>query len=103
MGNLLSSGVNFADGRIKGDGLEMPFGGSEKHLGIVCTWKHVMVDSFVDNGGSMINDVTVLCVMERMIELGTNLGDVLKRIPKFTVRLGYSDWRLPDAKELQYY
>ncbi len=95
-------GVNFADGRIKGYGLTDPRGGEKKfYLIYVRGNSDYGKNNFVDNGNGTISDnATGLMWMQNDSEMGMNWQDALKYADT-TQYAGYSDWRLPNAKELQ--
>ncbi len=96
-------GVNFADGRIKGYGLQMPFGGSEKTFSVLYVRGNTGygINNFVDNGDSTINDnATGLMWMKNDSKAGMTWENALSYSENLQYA-GYSDWRLPDAKELQ--
>lgn len=94
-------GVNFADGRIKGYGMTM--------MGQPKMFNYLLVrgnstygqNNFVDNGDGTISDkATGLMWMQDDSKQGMNWAEALKYAENFEFA-GYSDWRLPDAKELQ--
>ena len=96
-------GVNFADGRIKGYGLQMPFGGSEKTFSVLYVRGNSTygINNFVDNGDSTITDnATGLMWMQNDSKIGMTWENALSYSENLQYA-GYSDWRLPDAKELQ--
>ena len=96
-------GVNFADGRIKGYGLQMPFGGSEKTFSVMYVRGNTGygINNFVDNGDSTISDnATGLMWMQNDSKIGMTWENALSYSENLQYA-GYSDWRLPDAKELQ--
>ncbi|MBD0777901.1 DUF1566 domain-containing protein [Maribacter sp. ANRC-HE7] len=95
-------GVNFADGRIKGYGLGMPGRGDK-------TFNYLLVrgntsygsNDFVDNtDGTITDEATGLMWMQDDNGKGLDWEHTLiyAEGKEFA---GYSDWRLPDAKELQ--
>ena len=98
-------GVNFADGRIKGYGKSMP-DGTEKTFFV----RHVRLgegdfeNDFSDGGDGTITDIaTSLMWLESDSGSGMNWEAALawadgKNAENY---LGYDDWRLPNAKELQ--
>ncbi|MBF0102789.1 MAG: DUF1566 domain-containing protein [Desulfobacterales bacterium] len=103
-------GVNFADGRIKGYGLSVH--GSEKKFFVM----HVRGNSdygknkLIDNGNGTITDsATGLMWMQDdsgYLKAGSNADGKMnwKEALEWAEHLeyaGYSDWRLPNAKELQ--
>lgn len=97
-------GVNFADGRIKGYDLTMP-GGSEKTFYVQCVrGDDYGVNNLVDNGDGTITDqATGLMWAQTDSGTGLNWEEALARVQAQNDAdyLGYNDWRLPDAKELQ--
>jgi hypothetical protein len=95
-------GVNFADGRIKGYPTVM--GNGTERLQYV---RYVRGDSgygenaFLDNTDGTITDLsTGLMWMQMDSGTGMNWEDALTYCESLSLS-GYSDWRLPDAKELQ--
>ncbi len=96
-------GVNFADGRIKGYGLQMPFGGGEKTFFVIYVRGNSTygINNFVDNGDSTITDnATGLMWMKNDSKTGMTWQNALGYSENLQYA-GHSDWRLPDAKELQ--
>lgn len=96
-------GVNFADGRIKGYGLQMPFGPGEKTFFVMYVRGNLTygINNFSDNGDSTITDnATGLMWMQYDSKSSMNWKDALIYAENFEYA-GYSDWRLPDVKELQ--
>ena len=98
-------GVNFADGRIKGYGLSMP-GGREKTFFVTCVRGNpdYGINDFTDNGDGTITDAaTGLIWSQADSGTGMNWKDALTWVQTKNSEnyLGYSDWRLPNVKELQ--
>jgi hypothetical protein len=96
-------GVNFADGRIKGYGLQAPFGHGEKTFSVMYVRGNATygVNEFVDNGDGTISDnATGLMWMQDDNGEGNIWEEALTYAEDFE-HAGYSDWRLPDVKELQ--
>ncbi|SLM31851.1 hypothetical protein MTBBW1_460007 [Desulfamplus magnetovallimortis] len=96
-------GVNFADGRIKGYGLEIF--GNDKTFYVIYVRdnksKNYGVNQFRDNGDATITDLaTGLMWMKDDSGYGMVWQDALSYCEDLTFA-GYSDWRLPNAKELQ--
>ncbi len=97
-------GVNFADGRIKGYGLAMP--GSEKTFFVMYVRGNTGygLNSFADNGNGIITDnATGLMWAQNDSGTGLNWEEALAWVETQNAAgyLGYNDWRLPNAKELQ--
>lgn len=96
-------GVNFADGRIKGYGLMMPFGPEEKTFLVTYVRGNTEygINNFTDNVDSTITDnATGLMWMQNDSKSAMNWEDALNYAENLEYA-GYSDWRLPDVKELQ--
>jgi PKD repeat protein len=96
-------GVNFADGRIKGYGLNLM--GSDKTFFVQCVRGNPSygLNLFVDNGDQTITDqATGLMWTKADSGDGMNWSNALAWVQtKNAARyLGYNDWRLPNAKEL---
>lgn len=95
-------GVNFADGRIKGYGYGRRRGGpGQKKFYARYTRGAVYGKSaFVDNGDGTITDrATGLMWMKTDSGKGMNWRSALQYAENLNYA-GYSDWRLPNAKEL---
>jgi len=96
-------GVNFADGRIKGYGTGMPFGGLDKAFNYLLVRGNISygINEFINNGDGTINDeATGLMWMQDDNGEGVLWQEALA-YAEGKVFASYSDWRLPDAKELQ--
>jgi len=94
-------GVNFADGRIKGYGTTMM--GQAKKFNYLLVRGNTTYgqNAFVDNGDNTITDnATGLMWMQNDSKTGMNWKDALSYADSSNYA-GYSDWRLPDVKELQ--
>ncbi|MDX1285909.1 MAG: DUF1566 domain-containing protein, partial [Draconibacterium sp.] len=102
-GNLMF-GVNFADGRIKGYPTgAMPGKSSGKtfYVFFVRGNEEYGKNNFLDNGdGTIIDNATGLMWKKNDSGEGMNWQEGLEYAESAT-DAGYSDWRLPDAKELQ--
>ncbi|MCB2204583.1 DUF1566 domain-containing protein [bacterium] len=99
-------GVNFADGRIKGYPKPDPMQGGRKQLYVRYVRGNASygINNFVDNQDSTITDkATGLMWTQADSRGGMNWEEALAWVQaKNTAQyLGYSDWRLPNAKELQ--
>jgi hypothetical protein len=101
-------GVNFADGRIKGYGLS-PFG-EEKTFSVHCVRGNPGYgrNDFVDNGDGTITDRATGLMWAQMdsgadAPAGLDWQQALEWVQarNDASYLGYRDWRLPNAKELQ--
>lgn len=95
-------GVNFADGRIKGYGLHDPKGGEKTfYLLYVRGNSEYGKNKFTDNSNGTISDnATGLMWKQEDSGAGMNWQDALSYAENMQFA-GYSDWRLPNAKELQ--
>jgi uncharacterized protein DUF1566 len=97
-------GVNFADGRIKGYGLSLF--GSDKTFFVIYVRENTGygTNSFVDNGDGTITDNASSLMWSRNDSgTGLNWEEALAWVQTQNAAnyLGHSDWRLPNAKELQ--
>ncbi|MBN2806426.1 MAG: DUF1566 domain-containing protein [Prolixibacteraceae bacterium] len=102
-GNLMF-GVNFADGRIKGYPTGAMPGQSQGKLFYVMYVRgneNYGKNNFVDHGDGTISDLaTGLMWMKADNGKGVNWEDALDYAENLDFA-GYSDWRLPNVKELQ--
>ncbi len=92
-------GVNFADGRIKGYPQDLDF-----YVRCVRNAAHYGVNDFTGNGdGTITDNATGLMWTQSDSGMGFNWEDALAWVEQKNAEsyLGYSDWRLPNAKELQ--
>jgi hypothetical protein len=106
-------GVNFADGRIRSYGLIFPFGGEKTFYVRLCRGNPAYgVNDFVDNGdGTITDNATGLMWSQNDSGDGVSSGprsgmiweDALAWVQQKNDEsyLGYNDWRLPNAKEMQ--
>ncbi len=94
-------GVNFADGRIKGYGTTL-FGQDKQFNYLLVRGNETYgTNEFVDNGdGTITDNATGLMWSQDDNGEGIIWSDALNYAENST-EAGYSDWRLPDAKELQ--
>lgn len=100
-------GVNFADGRIKGyppaigmNGLSQP----KFYVYYVRGAKNYGVNNFIDNKNGTITDKASSLMWSQADSLkGMDWATALKWVQNKNKSnyLGYSDWKLPDVKELQ--
>ena len=98
-------GFNFIDGRIKGypTNYSVPEDGQAKHFYVLYVRGKTTYGSnlFHDNGDGTISDnATGLMWMQNDNGIGLTWKDALSYAENFRYG-GYSDWRLPDTKELQ--
>ena len=96
-------GVNFADGRIKGYGYKRPRSSREKKFYVRYVRGNAYGKTdFVDNGDGTVTDrATGFMWMQKDSPKAMNWEDALEYAENL-VYAGYDDWRLPNAKELQY-
>lgn len=101
MGDETLFGVNFADGRIKGYGLQL-FGKDKTFfVAYVRGNENYGKNDFADNGdGTVTDNATGLMWMQNDNGEGLNWEEALQYAADAEIA-GHSDWRLPDAKELQ--
>jgi hypothetical protein len=97
-------GVNFADGRIKGYGLSLF--GFDKTFYVICVRADTEYgkNRLMDNGdGTVTDQATGLMWTQNDSGQGLNWQAALAwaQSQNSANYLGYNDWRLPDAKELQ--
>lgn len=98
-------GVNFADGRIKGYDLTMP-NGTQNTFFVQCVRGNTDygINTFVDQGNQTITDsATGLMWAQNDSGNAMNWQNALAWVQTMNSQnyLGYHDWRLPNAKELQ--
>jgi len=101
-------GVNFADGRIKGYGTTGPQGEMQFYVRYVRGNTAYGENDFYDNGDGTISDLST-GLMWAQDDSGTHIvggmswEDALDYVQDLNdaTHLGYSDWYLPNAKELQ--
>lgn len=96
-------GVNFADGRIKGYGLQSPRGRGEKTFYVLYVRGDTGygINKFNDNGdGTITDEATGLSWMKADSGKGMDWPTALEYAEGMEFA-GHSDWRLPHAKELQ--
>jgi hypothetical protein len=101
-GNATVFGVNFADGRIKGYPKVFP-GGRDARMYVRYVRGNPAYgrNDFHDNGDGTITDrATGLMWQKADSGKGMNWGQALAYAANFKLA-GHSDWRLPNAKELQ--
>jgi len=100
-GNPTVFGVNFADGRIKGYPKVSPRGEMVEFVRYVRGNSKYGVNEFVDNGDGTVTDrATGLMWQKSDSGKGMNWASALAYAECLGLA-GHSDWRLPNAKELQ--
>ena len=104
-GDFTVFGVNFADGRIKGYGTNMP-NGTEKLFEVRFVRGNTAygINDFINNGDRTITDqATGLMWSKSDGGVGLNWEEALDWVyQKYQENyLDFNDWRLPNAKELQ--
>jgi hypothetical protein len=105
-GNQTVFGVNFADGRIKGYPSETGPGGAPKTFYVICVRGNPAygTNDFEDNGDGTITDgATGLMWAKSDSGNGLDWQEALAWAESKNSEnyLGYNDWRLPNAKELE--
>jgi len=92
-------GVNFVDGRIKGYPADAPI--KKYYVLYVRDNTEYGINQFEDNGdGTITDNATGLMWMKDDNGTGVNWENALSYTEDFEYA-GYTDWRLPNAKELQ--
>ncbi len=103
-GNYTVFGVNFADGRIKGYPASSPLGEKLFEVRFVRGDTAYGINNFADNGDGTVTDRASGLMWSRD-DCGGDLNwqQALAWVQQKNREnyLGYDDWRLPDAKELQ--
>lgn len=97
-------GVNFADGRIKGYPKDTGPGRQPMRQFVrYVRGNQYGVNTFVDNGDTVTDLATGFMWMKTDSGVGMNWEDALAWVTQKNEEnyLGYNDWRLPNAKELQ--
>jgi len=93
-------GVNMADGRIKG--YETTIMGSDKTFAVQCVrGDSYGSNSFTDNNDETISDSATSLMWEKSDSQSTMSWDSALSYCESGATGGYTNWRLPNAKELQ--
>ena len=109
-GNVTAFGVNFADGRIKGYGITHPDGSQMLQFVRYVRGPAYGANNFVDNGDGTITDKATGLMWMKVDSGNFKVGDKSDGTLNWQQALdwaenldyaGYTDWRLPNAKELQ--
>lgn len=94
-------GVNFVDGRIKGYPLKKQNKENKMYFRFVRGNPEYGINKFVDNGDGTITDLATGLMWQKADSgMGMDWQDALEYAENLELA-GYSDWRLPNAKELQ--
>lgn len=101
-GMAAAFGVNFADGRIKGYGIENPRRGETTHfVRYVRGNPDYGKNRFHDNGNGTITDLATGLMWQQADDGHTRNWQEALAYAEALVLADCEDWRLPDAKELQ--
>ncbi len=96
LGNATMFGVNFVDGRIKG----YPYDLKVFYVRCVAGSSSYGSNDFVDNGDDTVSDDATGLMWEKNDRASLDWDSAVAACESATTG-GYSDWRLPNAKELQ--
>ncbi|MES9941811.1 MAG: DUF1566 domain-containing protein [Candidatus Thiodiazotropha sp. 6PLUC2] len=100
-GNDTMFGVNFVDGRIKGYPYNFPSNNSKTfYLFCVSGNDNYGINDFVDNSDGTVSDNATGLMWETNDYRSSNFEDAINYC-ETNATAGWSDWRLPDIKELQ--
>ncbi|WP_022850868.1 DUF1566 domain-containing protein [Limisalsivibrio acetivorans] len=93
-------GVNFVDGRIKG--YPVAIGGGDKLFYLSCVRGNgdYGKNSYTDNGDGTVTDSATGLMWQRGDSASSSFEDAVSTCESASTA-GYSDWRLPNVKELQ--
>jgi len=94
-------GVNFADGRIKGYGMTL-HGSDKTFFFMYVRGDSYGVNDFTDNGDGTVTDSASGLMWQQVDGGGATVWEDALDYAENLDLAGYSDWRLPNAKELQY-
>ncbi len=89
-------GVNYVDGRIKGYPTQL----KKYYVRCVTGNESYGINDFIDNQDQTISDNATLLMWQQNDSESTNWQDAIEQCQDATTA-SYSDWRLPNAKELQ--
>jgi len=96
-GNATVFGVNFADGRIKG----YPQVGKVYYVALVRGNSAHGINDFVDNGDGTLTDLATGLMWQKVDSVVTYNWEQALDYAEDLELADYSDWRLPNVKELQ--
>ncbi len=96
LGSTTMFGMNFVDGRIKG----YPVATKKFYVRCVSGNSSYGINHFVDNGDGTISDKATGLMWEQTDHTSLIFDQAVSTCENATTA-GYSDWRLPNAKELQ--
>ncbi len=99
--SLTVFGVNFADGRIKGYGSTTPKGDKSFEYLLVRGNTDYGINKFIDNGDDTITDEATGLMWMKDDSAEAMLWKDALAYAEDKEFAGYSDWHLPDVKELQ--
>ena len=96
-------GVNFIDGRIKGYNLTLPRGNTDNkgYFRLVRGNTSYGKNTFVDNGDGTISDLATGLMWQAFDDGQVRNWEEALSYSEELALADYSDWRLPNAKELQ--
>jgi hypothetical protein len=100
-GNATVFGVNFADGRIKGYGIEGGDGAMTQFVRYVRGNPDYGVNDLADNGDGTVTDQATGLMWQQADSGATYNWDGALAYCNDLSLAGHDDWRLPNAKELQ--
>ncbi|WP_205959819.1 Lcl C-terminal domain-containing protein [Flammeovirga aprica] len=96
-------GVNFADGRIKGYGTRNPHGSGDKAFNYLLVRGNATYgqNDYTDNGDGTVTDKATGLMWSTADNAEAVLWQDALKYAENNELAGHTDWRLPDAKELQ--
>ena len=100
-GDPTAFGVNFADGRIKGYPISIQGQGYSLFARYVRGSTNYGINQFVDNGDGTVTDLATGLMWTRNDGGSAMNWEEALHHAETNATAGHTDWRLPDAKELQ--